>query len=100
MGTRLYFDMSDARRIPNKIPSLMKELGDSGRLSCPSDRSLGEPESSRERRVFMPKLGAENPENWSIVEVRTSIRFMHSVVQVFVYFDRIEGPLCCVHKSL
>ena len=24
MGTRLYFDMSDARRIPAKISSLMK----------------------------------------------------------------------------
>ncbi|GAX76300.1 hypothetical protein CEUSTIGMA_g3745.t1 [Chlamydomonas eustigma] len=31
MGTRLYFDMSDARRIPAKMPHLMKELADSGK---------------------------------------------------------------------
>lgn len=31
MGTRLYFNMSDVRQIPNKMAGLMKELGDSGK---------------------------------------------------------------------
>ncbi len=31
MGTRLYFNMSDVRQIPNKMGSLIKELGDAGR---------------------------------------------------------------------
>lgn len=31
IGTRLYFDLSDAKSIPSKAPGLFKELGDAGR---------------------------------------------------------------------
>lgn len=31
MGTRLYFNMSDVRQIPNKMGGLIKELGDAGK---------------------------------------------------------------------
>ena len=31
MGTRLYFNMSDPRTIPGKVPGLVKELGDAGK---------------------------------------------------------------------
>jgi len=74
MGTRLYFDMSDARRIPAKIPSLIKELGNDGRPTS-SDGSQGDTESAggqRSRLVVTAKAaGADSPENWSSVEVRT-----------------------------
>ncbi|KXZ55044.1 hypothetical protein GPECTOR_3g203 [Gonium pectorale] len=33
MGTRLYFNMSDPRQIPAKMGSLIKELGDAGRIN-------------------------------------------------------------------
>ena len=64
MGTRLYFDMSDARRIPAKIPSLIKELGDDGKLVL-----SGSDPSERNRDVFSPKMGSDNAENWSFDEV-------------------------------
>ncbi|GAX76302.1 hypothetical protein CEUSTIGMA_g3747.t1 [Chlamydomonas eustigma] len=68
MGTRLYFDMSDARRIPAKMPHLMKELADSGKI-FKATSSLDLDERVAEDVKPSSRMGSDNPDNWSSLEV-------------------------------
>lgn len=67
MGTRLYFSLHDPRQIPTKMPSLIKELGDAGRIqNGGSGSGLNGAGSASSLSI---KISGDKPEAWSHMEV-------------------------------
>ncbi|GFR48254.1 hypothetical protein Agub_g10119 [Astrephomene gubernaculifera] len=63
MGTRLYFNMSDPRQIPAKMGSLIKELGDAGRINLlPKDAAI------RSASLAMA-TASDRADSWNVYEV-------------------------------
>ncbi|KAL6761002.1 armadillo-type protein [Haematococcus lacustris] len=96
MGTRLYFPMHDPRTIPRRVPALMKELGEAGRLPSNSSRSAGAgggPSSNGSSASSMTnspgvKLTLDRPESWSHVEVEEWLRRVRCADYVGVFREK------------
>uniref|UniRef100_A0A7S0RZL4 ADP-ribosyl cyclase/cyclic ADP-ribose hydrolase n=1 Tax=Chlamydomonas leiostraca TaxID=1034604 RepID=A0A7S0RZL4_9CHLO len=69
MGTRLYFSMSDPRQIPAKMPGLIKELGDAGRLAGSSQGNASGGGALGAVSSLNIKLSSDRPESWTHAEV-------------------------------
>ncbi|GLI60450.1 hypothetical protein VaNZ11_002607 [Volvox africanus] len=63
MGTRLYFNMSDVRQIPSKMGSLIKELGDAGRINAQhKDTAVRGPS-------MIVATASDRVDSWNVYEV-------------------------------
>ncbi|GFH21548.1 uncharacterized protein HaLaN_18876, partial [Haematococcus lacustris] len=96
MGTRLYFPMHDPRTIPRRVPALMKELGEAGRLPSNSSKGAGAgggPSSNGSSASSMTnspgvKLTLDRPESWSHVEVEEWLRRVRCADYVGVFREK------------